>query len=77
MLLSFANAGLARAMCAYAETTSGPVVETWAPDATVLAFEPDGDGFAGARVPSPPGRCADQEAVSLGHVRHRDAVAAP
>ena len=31
MLLNFANVGLARAMCAYAETTSGSAVETWQP----------------------------------------------
>src|SRR5262249_26927965 len=42
-----------------------------------LAFWPDGGRFAGAKVPSPPGRRADQEVVSLGHVRHRDAVVAP
>jgi len=29
MLLNFANVGLTRAMCAYAETTSGSVAETW------------------------------------------------
>jgi hypothetical protein len=29
VLLNYANVGLIRAMCAYAETTSGSFVETW------------------------------------------------
>lgn len=77
ILLNFAKVGLSPAMCAYAKTTSGSLVETLDVGPPTLPFEPDFDGFAGAKVSSPPERRADHEVVSLSRVCHRDGVAAP